>query len=396
MFPRGFQVAVAAALLCSACGPSGSAEVVFSPSVVELLDIDARGGAVEAPLVVENLGSARLTVFDLRVTTQEGGCGTFSVDRRLTSFLEPGSSHEMTVRFEPHPEAAPGCGCMASGSVELVFDNHRVRISAPLFAMGPCDAPLACSPGAVDFGETAIEYEYHQQVACRATEAVTVEAVGLSEGSDVSFELAGLPELPLVLERMGRLDLTVDHAPLVVGDHGGAVAIRGAGGALLAELPLSASADRSRPLCSPTDPTPPDPILDGPDYTVLLESTTPSTYEGVVRSFWFYEEEPPMISDVLVTSGAFADPACEVSQSGHMASWTGEACLGDPEDLFVNVHVVPFSDAVDGWFRTLEIWDEVAVTGYEVERIDYDDDTFWTDAGCNTLIVTWLCDVPAS
>ena len=47
---------------------------------------------------------------------------------------------------------------------------------------------------------------------------------------------------------------------------------------------------------------------------------------------------------------------------------------------------------MDAWIRSLQPWDWVTVRGYEVLKINYDDGSWWQDAGCHTLIVTWVCD----
>jgi hypothetical protein len=123
------------------------------------------------------------------------------------------------------------------------------------------------------------------------------------------------------------------------------------------------------------------------DYTIDLESGEISVYTGDVRAIWFYYEEP-LVSDILVTTGDYSDPECEMGQTGHRYWWQG---CNPEEGTIHNIHAVPTSPDIDDMVHTLNIWDEVSIVGYEVDTINYDDGSWWTDAGCNTLLITDLC-----
>ena len=84
------------------------------------------------------------------------------------------------------------------------------------------------------------------------------------------------------------------------------------------------------------------------------------------------------------------DP-CKVWQSGHRYYWEGCDCL-DGDGTIHNIHAIPADERMDAWLRTLVEWQPITIVGYEVATIEYDNGTWWSDAGCNTLIVTWICE----
>ena len=129
---------------------------------------------------------------------------------------------------------------------------------------------------------------------------------------------------------------------------------------------------------------------EGEDYVITLESETLSVYEGDVRAVRFYEGEAPLIADILVTTGDYSDPECDVGQSGHQYYWRG---CNPEEGTITNIHAVPLTSQIADSVYNVEVWQRVAVVGLEVARIDFNDGRWWTDAGCNTLVIVELCIV---
>jgi len=283
---------------------------------------------------------------------------------------------------------------VATGQLSLSFDVGGLQMRIPLIARGTCDLPLACSPTNIELPDAIVGSTYENSVTCyNLTEApVTVASIDVeaSAAGVVSTSVSG--SLPRELDVGGRTTFTVSTTPDEEGDFDGLILVAGTGGDPLAEVNVMGTGHRLRPLCSSEMPEDPEPVLETDDYTITLETPTPSSYTGVVRSFWFYTNQPPMIADVLVTNGGFADTACVCGQTGHLAHCEGAACMAEPMGEMINVHALPYSDIVDGWVRSLEEWDTVTVHGYEVDRIDYSNNTYWTDAGCHTLIITMICD----
>jgi hypothetical protein len=61
-----------------------------------------------------------------------------------------------------------------------------------------------------------------------------------------------------------------------------------------------------------------------------------------------------------------------------------------PTREFWNIHAVPHDDTVESWIRRIEVGDRLLIRGWEVAEILFPGGAF-RDAGCNTLIVTWVC-----
>jgi hypothetical protein len=120
----------------------------------------------------------------------------------------------------------------------------------------------------------------------------------------------------------------------------------------------------------------------------VLESDELVEHRGDVRAMHGYSGEPPMVADIVITTGDYSDPQCEVWQSGHYYYWQG--CNPQQGGIW-NIHAVPTTQKIEDGIDELELWQNVSFFGFEVERIDYDDGSWWTDAGCNTLLIYWLC-----
>lgn len=145
--------------------------------------------------------------------------------------------------------------------------------------------------------------------------------------------------------------------------------------------------------CAPTAPSSvPVPSLKGPNYTVTLESTTLHLYEGLVRAHAFYINQPPLIADFVVCNGDFENPKIKVGLTGHYFSYSYTDAADAPKDGYiVNVHAVPASPAVDATLRRIRHYSRVRIWGFEVLKIDYASGGWWTDAGCNTMLITHVC-----
>ena len=145
--------------------------------------------------------------------------------------------------------------------------------------------------------------------------------------------------------------------------------------------------------CAPPDPDAvPVPPLVGDNHVITLEHEELSLYEGLVRARNQYSGNP-MIADIVVCNGDFENPNIEVGLSGHSYYWSYK----DPEDApeegyIVNVHSIPTNDALEAIIdMDIKVGTRVRIWGFEVLRIDYDSGSWWTDAGCNTLMITHIC-----
>ncbi len=363
------------------------------PQKVDFSPTDPRDGDRSLQLQLLNPGTADALIDQAFVETEDNRCGTFSLLENLDGqVLEAGAQIAATLQFTPDPDTGSGCGCHSFGRLYLRLGGMRncPTIAVPLVALGPCEQPLRCNPDDLSFPAAIQGYTSNLPVTCYhfGEQPVMVDSLGLSDDTPATFALEYLSAAPPVQLAFSQfLEFSVAYHPTAEGEERGSVWLKTATGDEQ-NLPLFGRATRERPLCENGIPEMPQPVLQGDGYRITLESEALSTHRGVVRSQWFYSE-PPMMSDILVTSGDYADPACSVGQDGHYAWWRN--CYID-EGTFINVHAIPYSEQVEFWVRSLEIWDEVSVIGYEVDRVLYDNGSWWQDAGCHTMIITYICD----
>ena len=377
------------------CVPSldCQSDVVVTPSRLDYGDVTPSGDRTSLKVQLENRSQQSLQINRISVVTEDGACGQFVMEEPgLGKMLPVGDTLERTVTFVPNPACGPGCDCHAFGRffVEL-HRRHQCRVdSTPLMAFGECAEPLRCGLRMGRFGGATINHTYAGSVLCHnlGEEPVEVRSASLAATSSASFSLSrSEPKLPATLGFLGTFEAVVSFSPTDRGAHHGQLVID-VGSRGRTTIDFSGLANRKRPLCSDGVPAHPQPVLLGPNYTISLEAPSISAHEGAVRAQWFYVE-PPMMSDIAIGTGEFASPSCEAGQQGHMAWWRG--CNPNGGE-FKNIHAIPHSPQVDIWVRGLQTFEYVKFFGYEVDRVTYDDGRYWQDAGCNTMVLTWICD----
>jgi hypothetical protein len=147
-------------------------------------------------------------------------------------------------------------------------------------------------------------------------------------------------------------------------------------------------------VCAPDDPAAvPVPPLSGSGFQVKLEGTKLSLYEGLVRATAFYADHAPLVADILVCNGDYENPKIQVSLSDHQYTWSHQNAADKPEKGYiVNVHALPSSQELAGRIAaSVAKGVRIRVWGFEVDRIEYASGGYWTDTGCNTLLITHLC-----
>lgn len=119
-----------------------------------------------------------------------------------------------------------------------------------------------------------------------------------------------------------------------------------------------------------------------------------STFTGTIRHTAVINSLPfPMLShDILVTTGDFADrTVVSTSVTNHHFRWAS-LTSEKPEGTINLLHIVPATAEIEIILNRLRKWDQVSITGVEIDRIskmvDQSEATYWTDAGCNTILVT--------
>ena len=156
----------------------------------------------------------------------------------------------------------------------------------------------------------------------------------------------------------------------------------------------SAEPDADNTPCAPDDPAAVEiPSLKGEGYEITLENETLSEYDGLVRALEFYDTQKPLIADILVCNGDWENPNITVSLSNHHYSWSYSDPADEPEQGYiVNVHALPSTSALsDRIKKGVRLQGRVRVWGFEVDRINYVNGSYWTDDGCHTLLITHVC-----
>ncbi|MCP4676290.1 MAG: choice-of-anchor D domain-containing protein [Deltaproteobacteria bacterium] len=365
-----------------------------SATMVDFGEVSPNGDPSSEIVNLTNTGADTARLSQPIVKTEDPICGEFTVESDLVGTeLGQGEHVEISLIFTPDPDAEPGCGCHAVATVQLQ-SQMQCEVDPPLLqlvAAGACAEPLYCDTMAIAFLDAIVDSTYAHEVTCYNLEpdGSTVRNIAVSSSNSDIFSVSTEDlSWPHSLSMADAASFTVTYTPTDEGDHTGEIVLELDDGDEMT-ISLSGTAQRARPLCESGLPEPPSLVLEADDYVISLESEKISIYPGTLRSQTFYNGEPPLVSDLLVTTGSFSDPDCDVWQNGHQFVW--QDC--DPDNGTIhNIHAVPHSEQVDEWIHGLAIWDEITVVGYEVDRIDYDNNSWWTDAGCNTLIITWICD----
>ncbi len=373
-------------------GDDGSPVLVVQPPVLDFGTVRAGSAASRRILGVENQGGGSAELWEAEVLPGAAACGTFAIVGEPWQDIRGGGGGQVEIEFSPSANGPEGCGCVSIATLRLGFDADPQPIDVLLVARGECGQPLHCVPQEKAFPLTLIGQSRKATIHCWNAEesAVTVESAGMAPGGDACLS-AGPPgtPLPATLGQGEGIAIPVEFRPEAAGESSGILRVQAAGRVI--EVPISGTSEPRLPRCSDGIPDDPDPVLESAAYAITLESPAVSAYEGTIRSRWYYDDQAPLVADVLLTTGGFAQSSCECGQDGHHAWWRD--CAHEDDDLFVNIHAVPFDERVESWVRRIAVWDRLQVRGWEVLKIAYPDGSTWQDAGCNTLIVTWVCEL---
>ena len=129
-------------------------------------------------------------------------------------------------------------------------------------------------------------------------------------------------------------------------------------------------------------------------WKVTYESKRPSEYTGVIRhiSPFRMARFPMLTHDILVTSGDFANPdLVKTSVSNHHFFWRSETSTR-PGGKINLIHAMPENQDVYTQLLQLRNGDQVTLVGKEILKIDSiapdgNNEGWWQDAGCNTLLI---------
>lgn len=132
---------------------------------------------------------------------------------------------------------------------------------------------------------------------------------------------------------------------------------------------------------------------EGKSWDVQFEYPVNSTFSGVVRhtSRWHDDTVPFMSHDILVTTGDFADAdLVRTSVSNHHFRWRADE---QPAGSINLLHIFPATEEIYDQLNQIEEWDQVSITGREILKINRFDANgeklgYWTDTGCNSILVT--------
>lgn len=133
----------------------------------------------------------------------------------------------------------------------------------------------------------------------------------------------------------------------------------------------------------------------GDYWEITYEKTSLSTYSGLVRHANPNNEKlvPMMTHDILITTGDYADPQIvNVQVVNHHFSWQSQI-TAYPKGKINLIHAVPANKELFDLLRQMKKGDNVTIIGREIYKIDSfepdgDLQGFWSDSGCNTLLIT--------
>lgn len=139
----------------------------------------------------------------------------------------------------------------------------------------------------------------------------------------------------------------------------------------------------------------------GETWTIRYESKNSTVFEGLVRHTSPINESafPLLTHDILVTSGEFANTSIvRTSVSNHRFYWYSDQ-TSRPQGTINLLHTVPASEEIFNRLTQIRKGDTVRITGIEILDIArYDQQGefrgSWSDAGCNTLLVTSVEIIP--
>jgi hypothetical protein len=133
-------------------------------------------------------------------------------------------------------------------------------------------------------------------------------------------------------------------------------------------------------------------------WTVSYETGQETSFRGLIRHAT--PVRMGMFSllthDILVTSGDYADPALVTTSVNvllHHFYWRALTSRA-PTGAIHLLHTVPLNQAVYQQLLKIRSGDQVVITGREIDRIEaYElpanrDIGYWTDDGCNSMVVT--------
>lgn len=203
-------------------GPDGERCSSQAQDGVLVVDVgEARPGTeLRRPLVVKNLGDAKLIVTGMAPTPSTSP--EFSLAPEFAPFaVEANANKPLEVVYLPQD------GGDDEGAIEILSDDpDEPRVLVQLRAVGL--APRLCvDPLAVDFGEQSVGGTARRTVKLLSCgrETATVTSVSIFAGDRNVFALASPPSAALVLAPGQSHDLEVTYAPTAFGDDTGRVII---------------------------------------------------------------------------------------------------------------------------------------------------------------------------
>jgi hypothetical protein len=133
-------------------------------------------------------------------------------------------------------------------------------------------------------------------------------------------------------------------------------------------------------------------------WTVSYETGSKTAFRGLIRHatpvrMGLY---PLITHDILVTSGEYADPNLvntSVDILLHRFTWWSQSSR-QPGGTINLLHTVPLNEAVYQQLLKIRSGDQVIISGREIDRIEaYELPAnrnlgYWTDDGCNSIVVT--------
>ena len=132
---------------------------------------------------------------------------------------------------------------------------------------------------------------------------------------------------------------------------------------------------------------------DGSYLKISFEKSSDSVFAGLVRHVSPIREDkfPVLTHDILITSGDYADPQ-KVSTSVFNHHFFWQSGSQNSQGSINLLHTVPRDNSIYNLLLAVKTGQFVRITGREILRIDSYTasstmDRWWTDTGCNSLVV---------
>lgn len=196
-------------------------------------------------VTVSNVGAGAIALDSVRIAAPDDAAmnanAWFSLIGAPAAGTELAAAESVTfyVRFTPD-----GRVNAYSGTLVIANSSSQPTVTVPVSGTVLAPPQAVVKPTALDFGNHDIngQSELGITIGNNGGSTLVIAGLGLNAGSAPQFQLDQAPQMPVTLQPNQELDIPVRFSSVAAGTFSGAVSIIGAGGSILATVPLSAMA----------------------------------------------------------------------------------------------------------------------------------------------------------